>query len=337
MPTTEARFLIPADIRSAREGAFQPDWQVSSFAGETMGTTWSAKIAHPASGLDNSPPELITQNLDTVIQQMSPWESDSDLRRFQDADAGEWVPFRSHAFRVLQRALEIAAETDGCYDPTFAEAIDLLGFGPSRYSGYTYQSPEVSALFHKTGYAKIELDPQSSTVRQPGGIGLDLCSIAKGYAVDLVANTLEGAGIRNYYFEIGGEARGLGCKPSGEPWLISLERPRWFAENTNIPPTQIALCGIAAATSGNYVRYQIVDGQPIGHIVNPRQRRDSSSILYSVSVFSDTCIDADAYATALFLLGPDDGLALAEKKNLAALFLTSAGERLTSAALAMAE
>lgn len=334
MPTAEARILIPPDISSARSGAFRRDWETAGFGGATMGTTWSVKASLPPS-IDPSHIEAgITEVLDTVIQQMSPWESDSDLQRFQKAPEGQWVTFRPEAFRVLQRAVEIAAQTESCYDPTYAQAINLLGFGPSPYFGNSYSSPEVLEALAESGYKRLVLDPPTRRVRQPGSLGIDLCSIAKGYAVDLVAESLKSQGIDNFFVEIGGEARGLGCKPNGEPWLIALDRPAGLSESLKLATTQVALCGISIATSGNYLRYHLVDGQPIGHLVSHSQD-DQLNQLKSVSILSSCCMDADAYATALYLMGTEEGLAFAAQHDLAAIFLTSSGEEISPAALSM--
>ncbi|MDQ8179641.1 FAD:protein FMN transferase [Pelagicoccus sp. SDUM812005] len=317
---TETLVFIPEDISSARSGAFRADWQMRSLAGETMGTHWSAKFSSPEQ-LDLQAIELsITQNLDTVISQMSPWETDSDLRRYQKAASGSWCAFRPEAFHVLERALSIAQETDGAYDPTFATAVDLLGFGPSPHSGYSYASPEVQQAFAQAGYQKAALSAETNSLFQPGNLRVDLCSIAKGFAVDLVCQRLRELGLENYLFEIGGEAKGLGCKPDGLPWLYEIEPPP--NAKASLSKAQVALCGLAVATSGNYLRYEQRHGQTVAHIVSPRCQ-DGDDKLLSVSIFHDSCMEADAYATALFLLGAEAGLAFADKRNLAALFQTA--------------
>lgn len=325
----ETLVFIPVDISSARSGAFRGDWQLHTLSGKTMGTHWSAKFASPQQLDLGAIEQTITQTLDTVISQMSPWETDSDLRRYQRAAAGTWFAFHPESFRVLERALCIARETAGAYDPTFATAIDLLGFGPSSHTGYSYASPEVKQAFAQAGYQEAEIDPQTRSLYQPGGLSIDLCSIAKGFAVDLVCQRLRELGLENYLFEIGGEAKGLGCKPDGLPWLYEIEPPP--NAKTNLPKAQVALCGLAVATSGNYLRYEQRHGQNVAHIVSPRcQDRDDK--LLSVSIFHDSCMEADAYATALFLLGTEAGLAFADKRNIAALFQTADDLLLSSSA-----
>ncbi len=299
-----------------------------------MGTHWNVNVSGHTSLELAEIKNLVLQALDTVVLQMSPWEANSDLRKFHAGNPQEWIAFRPEAFRVLQRALEIAKETDGLYDPTFAHAIDLLGFGPSESPGAAYNSPSVQQAMTAAGFGQIKTDTQARSVLQPGNLGLDLCSIAKGFAVDLIFESLVFAGQKNFTIEIGGEARGLGCKPSGAPWLFALDRPRDLQIRQRLPETRIALCNIALATSGNYLRYHIVDGQPIGHLINPKATNEKTPLL-SVSVMSQNCMDADAYATALFLMGKEQGLIFARKRNLAAVFLDHTGEEFSPAAETM--
>ncbi len=329
MSLAETKILIPPDLNSARCGAFKPNCEVTGFGGETMGTEWNVRVSSSPDQDLSSLQKEVNQNLDTVVQQMSPWETDSDLSRFQNAAPRTWVPFRKEAFEVLSRSLEIAAQTEGAYDPTFARAIDLLVFGPGQCKGYSYDSIDVRSAIENAGFLKIELDSDRRAVRQPGNLGLDLCSIAKGYAVDLVSNSIERYGIANYLVNIGGEMRGLGCKPDGKPWLIEIEqpdagilRPMGYQTNPALPisPTRIALCGIALATSGDYRNYRIVEGNKIGHLVTAHPVSDGSTLL-SATVLSRTCTDADALASALFLMGEIKGREFADRHGIAAQFL----------------
>ncbi|EDY82361.1 ApbE family [Verrucomicrobiia bacterium DG1235] len=294
-----------------------------------MGTHWAAKFSTSQPVDLHAIEQSIIQSLDTVISQMSPWENDSDLRRYERAPSDSWLAFRPEAFHVLQNALSIAQETSGAYDPTFAQAIDLLGFGPSHFSGYSYSSKEVKSAFAQAGFQSVQLATETLSVYQPGDLTIDLCSIAKGFAVDLVCQRLRELGLKNYLFEIGGEAKGLGCKPDGTPWLYEIELPP--DSNVDLPKAQVALCGLSVATSANYLRYAQCGAQVVAHIVSPIQQDEADKIL-SVSVFHDNCMKADAYATALYLQGAKTGLAFAEKRSLAALFQTKNGFLLSSQA-----
>lgn len=314
----EKRILIPSELPSLSSVAIASGREIHTFGGETMGTTWSVKTSLPPETSLAPIQSLIIQTLDTVVQKMSPWEPQSDLRRHQRAAIGDWVPFSPESFEVLTRSLEIAKLTNGIYDPTIAFAIDLLGFGPSPYQPHHPTSQPVRTALANCDYRQLQLDPSTRRVLQTGGIAIDLCSIAKGYAVDLIAERLEALDISNYFIEIGGEARGSGCKPNAEPWWCSIARPP--NSETALPETLCAVCDLSIATSGNYLCYHIIDGAPIGHLVSPIKTESLEQELLSVSTFTDTCMNADAFASALYLMGAKNGLAFANHNNLAALF-----------------
>jgi thiamine biosynthesis lipoprotein len=286
-----------------------------------MGTHWRARVVEADRLVRNHAEKIIRDTLAFVVTRMSPWEAASDLSRFRAAEAGAWVAIDPHTFRVLSRALEIAELTDGRYDPTIGCLTDVLGFGPS--------DPAVAALpgsaraaeaCAATNHRRVRLDVKRHAILQPGGFQLDLCSIAKGYAVDLVVERLQHAGVLACFVEIGGEARGLGCKPNGQPWWCQLESSANDARES--PPTVAAACNLGIATSGNALRKRILpDGSELGHILNPRRGEPLSRTLESVSIFAPTCMEADAFATALFLLGPHEGRHFAERHDLAALWV----------------
>jgi thiamine biosynthesis lipoprotein len=155
-------------------------------------------------------------------------------------------------------------------------------------------------------------------LRQPGGLALDLSAIAKGFAVDLVARRLVAAGIESHLVEIGGELRGSGVKPDGQPWWVRLEHPDPDSAGGD---TLLALHGLAVATSGDYRRWFEQDGTRYGHTIDPRDGRPIRHGLAAVTVIHPQCMLADAWSTALNVLGPDAGPALATRLGLAARFV----------------
>lgn len=320
--TVHRRVLVPTALPPGLNlGGGAPARPVWTLSGATMGTSWQARIvARPGDGATR--PEtlhpLIDDALGLVVRLMSPWEPASDLARFATAAPGTWVPLAPETAKVLQCALNVATLTAGAYDPTLGAVIDLLGFGPTDPTRRLPPSaPEVRAARAAAGFAKVRFDPSRPAVQQPGGVRLDLCSIAKGYAVDLVSDRLHAAGWTNHFIEIGGEARGRGCKPDGQPWWCGLELP------ASSPPTVAALCDLAAATSGERHRRHANGDGFVGHIVRPETGNDPAapaSAIESVTVLASNCMEADAWATALYLLGADAGLALAIERGLAALW-----------------
>ncbi|MBP7140329.1 MAG: FAD:protein FMN transferase [Opitutaceae bacterium] len=290
------------------------------FSGATMGTHWRARVVE-CDALDPHEAEaLIHDALASVVRCMSPWEIDSDPGRYRNAGANTWVRVCGHTFTVLQRALEVAALTHGAYDPTIGRLTDALGFGPSDPANAVQPESGAAELARSfTGYLRVRLDPASLAVFQPGGFELDLCSIAKGYAVDLAIDRLTAAGADNSFIEIGGEARGVGCKPDGQPWWCRIEPPAHAG--AGYPVTVAAACGLALATSGNALRNRPIPSGELGHIVNPLPGRVLPAGLDSVTVLAPSCMEADAFATALYLLGPGEGIRLADSLDLAALFV----------------
>lgn len=326
--------LLPAHLPAP-----DPAGRVAFFSGNAMGTSWRVQAVLPAELPPANAHAAILAALDRVIRQMSHWDPDSDLCRFNRAAAGTWQPIPSEFFTVLRSALDIAALSGGAYDPTLGPLVDLYGFGPVEPPAEITDS-RLAAARLRAGWQRLGLDPDSSRVFQPGGLQLDLSAIAKGFAVDHVAEILTRLGVRHQLVEIGGELRGHGCKPDGSPWWCQLEAPDETGA-AGLAETVIALCGVSVATSGDFVRRRQVGGREISHLLDPRTGSPAPHTLAAVSVIAGSCMEADAWATALFVPGLEDGLALAGARGLAARFLSrsAAGidEFVTTAWLEMAE
>ncbi len=320
------RVLIPPALpRSLPIGGGHLACAIWDFSGATMGTTWRARVVQPDGLTTEAVGTLLRESIAFVVARMSPWESASDLGRFRAAAPGTWVPLHAATFTVLRRALEVAALTGGRYDPTIGRLTDALGFGPTDPAAAALPgSPAEAAARADTGYTRVPLDPERLAVFQPGGLQLDLCSIAKGYAVDLALERLASAGVHSCFVEIGGEARGRGCKPDGQPWWCLIEPPA--AQGHGLPGMVAAACDLALATSGNTLRRRSLPDGELGHIISPLPEHPVDPVLESVTVTAATCMEADVFATALFLLGAERGVAFAADHGLSALFV----ERLPS-------
>lgn len=299
---------LPASLPIGGGHAARAVWD---FNGTTMGTYWRAHVVESDFVSSGRARRIVCDALAAVVARMSPWEPHSDLGYYRSAAAGSWVPLSADTFKVLSRALEVAALTGGRYDPTIGRLTDTLGFGPTDPARAAPPgSPPALRARSATGFTRIALDPVKQAVWQPGGLQLDLCSIAKGYAVDLAIEQLAAAGMRSCFVEIGGEARGRGCKPHGQPWWCEIERPPLAGHG--LPPTVAAACDLALATSGNTLRR---------HIVNPLPGETIEPTLETVTVLASTCMEADVMATALFLLGAEAGAKFANAHGIAALFV----------------
>lgn len=293
-----------------------------------MGTTWSVAIAGAVDDALAPVQQAIEAELARVIAQMSPWEPASDISLFNASPPGTWRRLPGDFATVLDCALEVARITGGAYDPAIGALVDLWGFGPAgRRNGV----PHADAIDHarrQSGWRLVRRD--GDTVLQPGGIHLDLSSIAKGYAVDRVSACLDRFGLGDHLVEIGGELRGRGMKPDGAPWWVAIERCE--------PETLVALHGLSIATSGGSQRFIERDGVRLPHVIDPRSGSPVRNGTTQVTVLHRDCMIADAWATALMVLDAGDALALAERRDLAARIVIDANggrEHLTSAFAAM--
>ncbi len=320
------RVLVPLTISSGLPAVGSV---LHDVAGSTMGTSWSARCVLPAGCEDDALADGLQLQLDTVVAQMSHWESDSNLSRFNNAPAGSWHQLPEQFYQVLAYALNVTRDSGGAYDPCAGALVNLWGFGArTRYDEAHFYAPAdraVHALLARGDRQRVELDPLQRRIRQPGSVQLDLSSVAKGYAVDQLARYLDAAGIHHYLVEVGGELRGAGMKPDGQPWWVTLEG---VPDAGATDPVVVALHGLAIATSGDYRRYYQHEGQRTSHTLDPRSGFPIRNDVASVTVIHRECMAADALSTALTVLGPEAGLRFAEQHKLAARFLVRRGATL---------
>lgn len=321
------RVLIPQNLQSLSSKL--PIGELHTLSGQSMGTTWTVRYVNTNQSAPAAVQTLIQRELDLVVAQMSTWQPDSNLSLFNTAAANTWHALPDAFFQVLECALTIAAETDGAFDPTIGAVVNVWGFGPDGQRTSPPSQAEVEAVHANTGWQKLQLDKLARRVLQPGNLYVDFSGIAKGYSVDLIARTLEAAGIDNYLVEVGGELLGAGIKPDGQPWWVALESsPSVIQAAESI----VALHGLAIATSGDYRRYFDYQGKHYAHTIDPRTGFPidrTSNALVSVSVLHAECMVADALATAFTVMGTPAALAYAEQHDIAVLLTeqTSEGHR----------
>jgi len=289
-----------------------------------MGTTWTVRLAEPLDEEASAAVEwTIEAELEKVDAAMSTWREDSELsalNRHRDT-----TPFALSAdtAAVLAEALRIGDVTGGAFDVTVGPLVEAWGFG----AGQANDPPDeatVRELKAATGLDKLRLDPGAGTVTKVvPAVEVDLSGIAKGYAVDRVAEALEALGHERYMVEIGGEVRARGRNPDGEIWRIGIERPD--AARGSLQRI-VPLDDAALATSGDYRDFRLVDGVRLTHILDPREGAPVHHRLASVTVLHPSCTTADALATGFMVLGPDDALALAERRGFAVLLLVRDGQ-----------
>lgn len=292
------------------------------FSGPAMGTAFTAKITvtgKPISAAgQGAAREAVERALATVESRMSTFRPDSELVRFNRHPPGTPFALSPDTFAVFGLAQQVSAATGGAFDVTVGPAADAWGFGPS--TGYRVPSADaLAALRPRVGYGMLALDPRDgSIVKARGDLGADFSGIAKGYAVDQAARALESLGFGDYLVEAGGEVRTRGVNGGGEPWRIGIERPdAWPPQVHRVVP----LSGPAMATSGDYRIFFEADGRRYAHEIDPATGAPAQNALASATVVAADCAFADAMATALMVLGPERGLALAEAQGLAAYFI----------------
>lgn len=312
---TDRAVLIPQALSPAVP---PPGSRIHTFEGTSMGTTWSARVA--ARHVGDVQPALQAE-LDTIVAQMSHWEPDSLLSHYNRAPAGTWVDLPAQFFDVVDYALWAHMASGGAYDPAAGALVDLWGFGAARRYDHTgFYAPDDDAIdrvLDQRASARLSFDRDGCRLLQPGGVRLDLSSIAKGYAVDCLAQCLEQRGLHHYLVEVGGELRGGGVKPDGHPWWVEIEG----VPDSATPQAVVALHGVAIATSGDYRQYFEHGARRMSHTLDPRTGRPVAGDVASVTVLAPTCMEADALSTVLTVLGPDDGVAFAEARALAARIL----------------
>lgn len=310
--------LIPPLINPVAPPKGTGPQDIAFLQGETMGTGWSARFVCPP-GLHV--PALLPR-IDAVfariIDQMSTWAPGSLISRFNGAPPGMRFDLPDDFFTVLDVALTLAEETGGAFDPAMGALTSLWGFGPGEARKVPPSEDESQKARAQCGWQRLSFDRQAQTLTQPGGVQLDLSGIAKGYAVDQLGAVLEAARIHHYLAEIGGELKGRGVKPDGTPWWAALERPPGFE---GAGEYIAALHGLCVATSGDYIRYFESGGVRYAHALDPRSGAPASNGIVSVTVFHESCMRADALATALGVMGLEEGMAFARAKNVPVLFL----------------
>lgn len=265
-----------------------------------MGTSWSAQIVDPPAGCAVA----IEVVLAHIIDQMSNWEADSVISRFNRAPIGAWMPIPADMLTVLRAGLDIARLSGGAFDPAIGRLVDRWGFGPGMQAALPHAVP--------APWTHIEVDGDHA--RRMADVTLDFSGIAKGFAVDAVARQLRDLGVANFLVEIGGELRGDGIKPDIQPWWVDVEAPPGLA----IPILRVALSDLAVATSGDYRRFRMADGARLSHSIDPATGAPIAQGVASVTVLHDSAMLADAWATAITILGHDRGMALATRHGLAA-------------------
>ncbi len=288
--------------------------------GPTMGTRYNVKIvaapAHVNAALIKAGVESI---LSQVNRQMSTYRADSELTRLNDNRSTGWIDTSTELVEVIAAASRVSRLTDGAFDVTVGPLVNLWGFGPGGRKDDPPTPREIRELLPHIGYEKISIRRSPPAIKKStANVYIDLSAIAKGYAVDSVAAYLESLRVANYLIEIGGDLKVHGHNVDRMPWTIAIEKPD--ADGRAVQRV-VRVTDHAMATSGDYRNYVEHNGRRFSHTINPINGLPVSHNLASVTVWSATAMHADAMATALMVLGPEAGYALAHRQKLGAYFL----------------
>ncbi len=286
-----------------------------------MGTSYTVKMSErPPTVVPQTLERRILQVLDRVDRWMSTYRNDSELSRYNHNPSTDWVAVSPELAVVLEEAQTISRLSDGAFDVTVGPLLRLWGFGPHAQDPPRVPSPnEIEQAKNTIGYRRLKVRRVPPAIKKTHPkVSVDLSAIAPGYAVDLIAALLEDHGVHDYLVDIGGEERVKGRSPRGARWRIAIARP---LEGEGGILRTLELESGAVATSGDYRNYFERDGQRYSHLLDPRAGRPIKHRLASVTVIAETAMRADALATALMVLGPEQGMELAEEAGLAALFI----------------
>ena len=305
-------------------GCAADDTAPTTFGGATMGTTYTITIGALPAGVALS---VLRDDVESILERiddrMSTYDDGSEVSRFNATRTVDWFDVSRETTTVVAEALEVSALTGGAFDVTVGPLVGLWGFGATDRAPHVPSDAEIAATLQRVGYRRLHVRTEPPALRKTHpDLEIDLSAIAKGYAVDAVAEHLAAAPISAFLVEVGGEMRARGRHPRGTSWRIGIETPVPGQRSVH---RVLHLEDRALATSGDYREFFEVDGQRFSHTIDPRTGRPVDHELASVSVLDASSMRADALATGLTVLGPERALALAKQEGLAVLFILRDG------------
>jgi thiamine biosynthesis lipoprotein len=265
--------------------------------GFIFGTVYSVTYSNPESK-DLS--AAITRALDDVNNSLSMFNKQSTIAKVNN---NEVVQLDSLFLTVWNVGQEVSRSTDGAFDMTVAPLVDLWGFGLKNREIVT--DAEVDSLRQYVGYDLVQLEDGLLRKTYPQ-MRIDAGAIAKGYACDVVADTLEAYGCTDFCIEIGGELVVKGLNSKGVNWHIAINKPVEDSTCVNSEIQEVVeLTNCGMATSGNYRNYYELDGKRYSHTIDPRSGYPVRHNLLSATIVAPDCMTADAWATACMVAGLD--------------------------------
>ncbi|MCC5856185.1 MAG: FAD:protein FMN transferase [Idiomarina sp.] len=290
--------------------------QPVSLEGNIFGTFFIVTIGTEHDPELDEVSEGVMRILNEVDRQMSTYRSDSVLNQVNTAPLGEAVEVPAELFYVLQIAEDVSVLSGGAFDATIGGLVNLWGFGPEGRITSAPAQAELEQRLAEVGFRYVELGER--TVTRHSDVFIDLSGIAKGYAVDAVSEYLHDIGLTNHLVNIGGDLRASGMRSPERQWRVGIEAPN---DSRQVVQQILPVQDVAVLGSGDYRNYFEEDGIRYSHTINPTTGRPIAHRLAAVHVAAETAVYADAWATALLVLGESEGLALANEHGVAALFI----------------
>ena len=283
-----------------------------TYGGSTMGTYY--RIVADCSRTPLS--AEISDALNSVDTNMSNYRSDSMVQQFNRSPAESWIDVDESLVYVVTVADEVSELTSGRFDISIEPLVSAWGFGASKVTNKPSERT-IEKLLEQVDYTALESRINPPALRKKRPLSIDLSGVAKGYGVDVLAELLDQSDCENYLVEIGGELRVKGLNQLGYPWRIGIENPSGSGRlNTRISLTQGSI-----ATTGDYRNFRVFDGETFPHVLDASTGYPVDHKVASVTVHMQTATEADAMATALYVMG-EEGIGLATTHDIAALFIT---------------
>ncbi|MBE9637897.1 FAD:protein FMN transferase [Salipiger pacificus] len=310
---------MPFALAACKKG-----WSVLELAGFTMGTSYSIAAIDHSNKIDKAElQQAVNASLAQVNAQMSNWDASSEISRFNAAGATDGFAVSHEVAHVMNAAHEINAATDGRFDVTVGPLIDLWGFGSGKTRSDMPSDAEIAQALACCGQAQSVGVSDRALQKMRPEAEVYLSAIGKGFGIDQVARTLASFGITDYMVEVGGDLYTAGKNPDGQAWRIGIETPEAFDRGVQ---QVVAVSDMGMATSGDYRNYFDFEGKRYSHIIDATTGRPVTHDTASVTVMTENAMLADAWATALLVLGRERGLELANQRDMAALFIERSGK-----------
>lgn len=292
------------------------DKEIVSLEGSTMGTFYTIKIA-VENMIDGNEYERLQTEIDSVLEkvnaEMSTYIPTSEISMFNKSISTDWQTISPDFHYVLSESIKLGYLSAGALDITIAPLVNLWGFGTDDFQNNIPSSELINEILLYTGIDKLQIDTLSCSIRKKEPrLNLDLSATAKGFGVDKIYHFLLIKGYKNLLIEIGGELRSAGLNHLNKKWAVGISKPSRESKIQEV----VELSNMAMATSGDYWNYFEVEGKRYSHTIDPRTGAPVTHNLASVTVIDTSCLRADALATAIEVLGPEEGMKFANDKEL---------------------